>query len=140
MASSVIRRIFVLLHRYIGLVITLFLITVGLTGCLLAFQPELNRLVTPHLFPAERGGRPLDLATLAERAGRELPIAPDVVGLRARLDRDEQIKLSGPAPLILLRGQAPRKPAGKSDLKDARSSPEEDPCVSPGPDPETNRP
>ncbi|MBL8430169.1 MAG: PepSY domain-containing protein [Dechloromonas sp.] len=75
MAASVIRRIFVLLHRYIGLVITLFLITVGLTGCLLAFQPELNRLVTPHLFPAERGGRPLDLATLAERAQRILPAA-----------------------------------------------------------------
>jgi pyrimidine operon attenuation protein/uracil phosphoribosyltransferase len=56
-------------------------------------------------------GRPASviLATLAERAGRELPIAPDVVGLRAALERGEQIKLSGPEPLRLLRGQAPRK-------------------------------
>lgn len=61
-------------------------------------------------------GRPASvmLATLAERAGRELPIAPDVVGLRAALARDEQIKLSGPEPLLLLRGQAPRKPPGAS--------------------------
>ena len=87
-------------------------------------------------------GRPASviLATLAERAGRELPIAPDVVGLRARLERDEQIKLSGPEPLVLLRGQAPRKPAGKSDLKDARSNSEEDPRACTGSDLETNRP
>lgn len=75
MTATVIRRIFVVLHRYIGLVITLFLITAGLTGCLLAFQPELNRLVTPHLFPAEQAGQALDLATLAERAQRILPAA-----------------------------------------------------------------
>ena len=60
-------------------------------------------------------GRPASviLATLAERDGRELPIAPDVVGLHAALEPGEQIKLSGPEPLQLLRGQAPRKPTGR---------------------------
>lgn len=75
MSSSVVRRVFVLLHRYVGLVITVFLIVVGLTGCLLAFQPELNRILTPHLFPAERPGHPLDLATLVERAEKLAPEA-----------------------------------------------------------------
>lgn len=75
MNPTVTRRIFVLLHRYVGLAITLFLIIVGLTGCLLAFQPELNRIVTPRLFPAERIGQALDLATLAEHAERLAPEA-----------------------------------------------------------------
>lgn len=75
MVSPVIRRIFVVLHRYVGLAITLFLIVVGLTGSLLAFQPELNQLITPHLFPPQRGGQPLDLTTLVEHAERLTPEA-----------------------------------------------------------------
>lgn len=54
-------------------------------------------------------GRPASviLATLAERDGRELPIAPDVVGFREQLGAHEEIKLSGPEPLRMLRGQIP---------------------------------
>ncbi|MBV5309529.1 MAG: bifunctional pyr operon transcriptional regulator/uracil phosphoribosyltransferase PyrR [Chromatium okenii] len=49
-------------------------------------------------------GRPASvlLAILAERSGRELPIAPDVVGLRSALHRDIHLKLVGPTPLQLL--------------------------------------
>jgi pyrimidine operon attenuation protein / uracil phosphoribosyltransferase len=56
-------------------------------------------------------GRPASvmLATLAERDGRELPIEPDVVGLHARLAPGEQIKLTGPEPLTLVRGEMPRE-------------------------------
>lgn len=56
-------------------------------------------------------GRPRSvmLATLAERDGRQLPIEPNVVGLHARLERGEQIKLSGPDPLVLVRGCTPTK-------------------------------
>jgi pyrimidine operon attenuation protein/uracil phosphoribosyltransferase len=56
-------------------------------------------------------GRPASvlLAILAERDGRELPIEPDVVGLHARLAPGEQIKLAGPAPLTLQRGQVPAR-------------------------------
>jgi pyrimidine operon attenuation protein/uracil phosphoribosyltransferase len=52
-------------------------------------------------------GRPASvlLATLAERDGRELPIAADVVGLRAELSAGEHIKLTGPDPLVLERGK-----------------------------------
>lgn len=54
-------------------------------------------------------GRPASvlLAILAERDGRELPIEPDVVGLRARLEPGEQVKLTGPDPLQLILGQIP---------------------------------
>jgi pyrimidine operon attenuation protein/uracil phosphoribosyltransferase len=54
-------------------------------------------------------GRPASalLATLAERDGRELPIEPNVVGLHARLEPGEQLKLTGPDPLQLILGQIP---------------------------------
>ena len=53
-------------------------------------------------------GRPasVTLAILVERDGRELPIAPDVIGFDAALGPDEQIKLSGPEPLELVRVEA----------------------------------
>ncbi len=50
-------------------------------------------------------GRPstITLACLIERSGRQLPIQPDVVGLRLPLPDDEHIRLTGPEPLTLLR-------------------------------------
>jgi pyrimidine operon attenuation protein/uracil phosphoribosyltransferase len=58
-------------------------------------------------------GRPRSviLAALAERDGRQLPIEPNVVGLHARLAPGEQLKLTGPLPLALVRGLAPTKTA-----------------------------
>lgn len=63
-------------------------------------------------------GRPASviLATLVERDGRELPIEPNLVGLHARLQGGEQIKLTGPEPLQLVLGQIPgrrSKPASQ---------------------------
>ena len=46
---------------------TAFLIVVGLTGSLLAFRTELERLVAPQLFARDRTGTPLDPVTLIER-------------------------------------------------------------------------
>jgi len=56
-------------------------------------------------------GRPASvlLATLVERDGRELPIEPNLVGLHARLQSGEQIKLTGPQPLELVVGQLPER-------------------------------
>jgi uncharacterized iron-regulated membrane protein len=62
-----IRPIAVLLHRWIGLTTAAFLIIVGLTGSLLAFLPELDRLIAPKLFPGPHGAE-LDPATLLRRA------------------------------------------------------------------------
>ncbi|MBK1644229.1 bifunctional pyr operon transcriptional regulator/uracil phosphoribosyltransferase [Thiocapsa imhoffii] len=58
-------------------------------------------------------GRPASvmLATLAERDGRELPIEPNVVGLHVTLAPGQQIKLSGPEPLLLLRGATANAPS-----------------------------
>ena len=61
-------------------------------------------------------GRPQSviLATLVERDGRQLPIEPKVVGLHAQLEPGEQIKLTGPEPLCLVRVLAQGKPTDTS--------------------------
>lgn len=41
------------------------------------------------------------LAVLVDRSGRELPIQADVTGKFLQLEANEQVKLSGPAPLAL---------------------------------------
>ena len=63
-----IRHFWVLVHRYVGLAMAVFLVLVGLTGSLLAFYSELDRLVCPQFFVANTGSKPLDIATLAENA------------------------------------------------------------------------
>jgi len=70
------RGAFVWLHRWVGLLMAGFLIVVGITGSLLAFNVELERVFAPQLFAKSRpGAAPLDLATLAERAQKQLPQA-----------------------------------------------------------------
>jgi len=71
-----VRKFFVWMHRWVGLVLAGFLILEGLTGSVLAFRIPLERAINPQLFGDPlRGGRPLDLATLAERAEAQEPHA-----------------------------------------------------------------
>ncbi|QBR71369.1 peptidase [Beijerinckiaceae bacterium] len=70
------RRLWVFIHRWTGLVMAGFLIIVGLTGSLLAFYNELDHLVAPQLFATPRPGiAPLDAATLTERVEALAPEA-----------------------------------------------------------------
>ena len=69
-----VRRIWVFIHRWAGLLMTVFLIVVGLTGGMLAFKTDLQRLICPRIYATPRPGiPPLDLATLAERAETLVP-------------------------------------------------------------------
>jgi len=71
-----VRRLLVFLHRWTGLLTAAFLILVGVTGSLLAFDTDLDRLINPQLFANARPGeRPLDLATLAILAEQQEPRA-----------------------------------------------------------------
>ena len=74
--ASRIRHVALVLHRYGGLVMALFLFVAGLTGSVLAFNWELERVFAPQLFATPRPGvAKLDLATLAERAEVLVPQA-----------------------------------------------------------------
>jgi pyrimidine operon attenuation protein / uracil phosphoribosyltransferase len=62
-------------------------------------------------------GRPAAvlLVALAERDGRELPIAADLVGWQARLAPGQHLKLTGPEPLSLVI----RAPTSRAKVKPA---------------------
>ena len=89
-----IHRYLTWLHRWTGLSMTVFLIVVGLTGSLLAFRTQIDRLLNPRLFAtAQPGQKPLDLATLAERAEQQEPKAR--VGYFS-IDGDQVVIACGP--------------------------------------------
>lgn len=59
----------ILLHRWTGMLIAAFLIVVGFSGSILAFQWRIDRFLNPDLHVLNPPNRPpLALATLAERA------------------------------------------------------------------------
>jgi pyrimidine operon attenuation protein/uracil phosphoribosyltransferase len=62
-------------------------------------------------------GRPasITLVTLVERGGRELPIQPNVVGVRPPLNPEQQITLTGPEPLSLVIGESKHKARDETD-------------------------
>ncbi|MBK8814454.1 MAG: PepSY domain-containing protein [Methylococcaceae bacterium] len=67
------RPVWVLIHRYTGLAMTVFLIIVGLTGSLLAFYAELEHAINPQ-FQVEANGRErLRIPALVAQAERLTP-------------------------------------------------------------------
>lgn len=74
--SARVRRYALLWHRYAGLFMAVFLAIAGLTGSILAFRDEIDRMVAPHLYATPRPGVPrLPLTTIAERARDLVPHA-----------------------------------------------------------------
>lgn len=70
------RRIALLVHRYVGLVMVLFLVTAGLTGTIITFQEELDEWLNPKLFhiaEAERHLPNLDPFDFRVQVERQLP-------------------------------------------------------------------
>jgi uncharacterized iron-regulated membrane protein len=95
--ASAIRRMLLPIHRYVGLALVPFLIVLGLTGSIIAYDAELERAISPQLFATSRpGDSPLSLAELAQRAEAAAPEArlaylirrPDtaIARMRPRID------------------------------------------------------
>jgi len=71
-----IHRALVFLHRWTGLLMAAFLALIGLTGSVLAYNTELERVFAPQLFAHPHPNtRPLDVGTLAACAQALLPQA-----------------------------------------------------------------
>ncbi len=78
------RRLWVVLHRWAGLSIALFLVIAGVTGSVLPFEEELTFASRPdaaHAVPPRPGARPLDGVTIAERVERATGAAVPFVTL-----------------------------------------------------------
>src|SRR5690606_16937591 len=70
------RRVALLVHRYVGLGMVLFLVTAGLTGTIITFQEELDEWLNPELFhiaEAERHLPNLDPFDFRVQVERQLP-------------------------------------------------------------------
>lgn len=61
------RHALVLIHRYAGLFMALFLIVAGLTGSIMAFEDEIDAWLNPQLFRVASRGTALSPAQLATR-------------------------------------------------------------------------
>lgn len=74
------RNFLVLIHRYIGLLLILFLVIVGLTGSMLAFYHELDRWLNPTILAVpipkvSHQTQRYDLFTLREKVEQQQPHA-----------------------------------------------------------------
>lgn len=70
------RHVWVLAHRYVGLLLAAFLILEGLTGSLLVYNGELEKLISPQLYARPvPGTERLSLGALATRAEALVPQA-----------------------------------------------------------------
>lgn len=74
-----IHKFLLVIHRWFGLVMALFMVLVGLTGSILALRPQLDRLLTPERYATPRPGvAPLDLNTLVDRVQSLVPPGKEV--------------------------------------------------------------
>lgn len=87
------RHISLLVHRYVGLAMALFLVVAGLTGSMMAFYPQLDAMLNPELLAAKRpadGRPPLDPFVLREKLLSQLPPkqAEELHGVALHIDPD----------------------------------------------------
>lgn len=97
MSSS--RQLFLVLHRYLGLVIAGFLLLAGITGSFLAFYHELDAALNPGLVlaqPPHADAVPIDPLMLREQVQARYPTA--------RADFVELLPTPGHATLFRLKG------------------------------------
>lgn len=69
------RKIFVALHRWLGLATALFLFIAGATGAVISWDHELDEWLNPQLFQSRTEGRPLPVLELAARVEAAEPRA-----------------------------------------------------------------
>ncbi len=67
------KRLLLLMHLYLGLTSALFLIAISLSGAVIAFEPELNRLAHPNLTTVEPAGGPVDWDRTRALVERQAP-------------------------------------------------------------------
>jgi uncharacterized iron-regulated membrane protein len=70
------RRIFVVIHRWFGLFIAVFLAIAGLTGAIISWDHELDEWLNPQFYRAESGAAPIDsrrALALVEQVERDNP-------------------------------------------------------------------
>lgn len=91
------RHFWVLLHRWAGLIMAAFLIIVAVTGSLLAFYPELERLINPQFYPTQILETKLGPGMLAELAEQRAPNA-QVNAVLLEANQEATVVIMNPRP------------------------------------------
>ncbi len=61
------------LHLYGALIVGLFVVTIGVTGSIMAFEDDLDRIFNPQLFHVQPSGPPLPIAEIFRAAAAAFP-------------------------------------------------------------------
>jgi uncharacterized iron-regulated membrane protein len=67
------RRLWLQIHRWVGLSMGIVLVVVGLTGSFLAFYPEIDRQLNPDWLTSQPVGQPLRMQQVLDSAQAEMP-------------------------------------------------------------------
>ena len=79
------RRLNFQVHLWVGIILTLYMIMIGVTGSILVFRPELERLCGLKPWQDVRGKAPLaDIATVVDNLKTAYPRGPYRFGGRAQ--------------------------------------------------------
>jgi uncharacterized iron-regulated membrane protein len=78
------RRLIVKIHLMIALIAGVFIVVLALTGSIIAFEPELDRLLHSDLSYVKPGGRSLSLAEIGVEVSHKYPGEPIVAYLPAQ--------------------------------------------------------
>lgn len=99
-----VRKLALLVHRYVGLVMTLFLVSAGLTGSVIVYYHELDATLNPGLYhvhaPSPRA-TPLDPLELRARLQAQLPAGLRVASVPLRSEPEQALTLIVTAPKAL---------------------------------------
>jgi uncharacterized iron-regulated membrane protein len=76
-----VRRLILTVHLSIGLAAGAFTLLLAITGSIMAFEPELDRLLHPHLSYVKPGGNALSLVEIGEAVSRQFRGEPVVAYL-----------------------------------------------------------
>jgi uncharacterized iron-regulated membrane protein len=76
-----VRRLILKLHLWLAMIAGAFLLVLGITGAILAFEPELDRLIHPHLSRVKPGGTTLSLVQIGEAVSKKYGGEPVVAYL-----------------------------------------------------------
>ncbi len=74
--GGTLRRKLLFLHRWLGLILGIYFVMLGVTGSLLVFAREIDRALNPELVTAPPAGEYQPLSTIVESFRREYPDAP----------------------------------------------------------------
>ncbi|MBZ5601704.1 MAG: PepSY domain-containing protein [Acidobacteriia bacterium] len=96
------RKLLFNLHLYFALIVGIFVVIIGVTGSIMAFEPELDRLMNPALFRVAPQGQTLPVSEIFQAASRAYPGQKiGFIRMPQSPDDSAQFNIKGPKQVFL---------------------------------------